>query len=132
MNAQVVEVGWLDARETLTAEELSRVCGLSAAELDELIDYGALDPIRRTGSERVFSAEWVAPLRAAGRLRQDFDLDMFAVAILLGLLNRIEELEREVKSLRAHLPRHTPPVHRDEGPAPWREPHGTGPRSEQG
>jgi chaperone modulatory protein CbpM len=128
MNAQVVEVGWLDARETLTAPELSRVCGLSAAEIDELIEYGALDAIRRNESPRVFSAECVAPLRAAGRLRLDFDLDMFTVAILLGYLNRIEELEREVKSLRAHLPRHTQ-VHRDEGPAPWREPHGKGPRS---
>lgn len=129
MNAQGVEVGWLDARETLTAVELSRVCGLSAAELDELIEYGALTPIRRNGSERIFSAECVVPLRAAGRLRKDFDLDLFAVAILVGLLNRIEELEREVKSLRAHLPRHTQ-VHRDDGPAPWREPHGAGPCGE--
>lgn len=129
MNAQVVEVGWLDARETLTAAELSRACGLSAAELDELIEYGAVSPIRRNESERIFSADCVLPLRAAGRLRQDFDLDMFAVAILLGYLNRIEELEREVKSLRAHLPKHSN-VHRDDGPAPWREPHGTGPRRE--
>jgi chaperone modulatory protein CbpM len=125
MNAQVVEVGWLDARETLTAAELSRVCGLSAAELDELVEYGALHPIHRNEPERAFSAECVAPLRAAGRLRRDFDLDLFAVAILVGYLNRIEELEREVKSLRAHLPRHNQ-VHRDEGPAPWREPHGKG------
>jgi chaperone modulatory protein CbpM len=126
MNAQVVEVGWLDARETVTAADLSRACGLSAAELDELIEYGALNPIRRNESERVFSAECVAPLRAAGRLRLDFDLDIFAVSILLGYLNRIDELERELKSLRAHLPRHTQ-VHRDDGPAPWREPHGKGP-----
>jgi chaperone modulatory protein CbpM len=126
MNAQAVEVGWLDSRETLSVAELSRVCGLSAAELDELVEYGALNPIHRNVPERSFSAECVAALRAAGRLRRDFDLDLFAVAILMGYLNRIEELEREVKSLRAHLPRHSQ-VHRDEGPAPWREPHGKGP-----
>ena len=124
MSAQVVEVRWLDARETVTVPELSRVCGLSAAELDELVEYGALTPLQHGQSERAFSAEWVVPLRTAGRLRQDFDLDLFAVSILLGYLNRIEELEREVKSLRAHLPAHV--HHRNEGPEPWREPHGRG------
>jgi chaperone modulatory protein CbpM len=124
MNAQVIEIGWLDARETITAAELSRACGLTAAELDELVEYGALTPLPRGQTERAFSAECVVPLRTAGRLRQDFDLDLFAVSILLGYLNRIEELEREVKSLRAHLPAHV--HHRNEGPEPWREPHGRG------
>ena len=126
MKAQVVEVAWLDARETVTVAELSRACGLSAAELDELVEYGALAPLQRDTAERAFSAEWIVPLRTAGRLRQDFDLDLFAVAILLGYLNRIEELEREVKFLRAHLPGHAHPVHRIDGPEPWREPHGRG------
>ena len=124
MKAQVVEVAWLDARETVTVTELSSACGLSAAELNELVEYGALAPLQHNQPERAFSAEWVVPLRTAGRLRQDFDLDLFAVAILLGYLNRIEELEREVKSLRAHLPTHT--HRRDDGPESWREPHGKG------
>ena len=124
MTAQAVEVAWLDARETVTVAELSRACGLSAAELDELIEYGALTPLQRGHTEHAFSAECVVPLRSAGRLRRDFDLDLFAVAILLGYLNRIEELEREVKHLRAHLPGHTHPVHRVDGPEPWHEPHG--------
>jgi len=124
MNAQAVEVAWLDARETVTATELALACGLEAAELDELIEYGALAPIRRHEAERIFSAECVSPLRTAGRLRKDFELDLFTVSILMRYLNRIEELEREVKSLRAHLPGHTHQHHRDEGPAPWREPHG--------
>jgi chaperone modulatory protein CbpM len=124
MNVQVVEVGWLDARETVTVPELARACGLSAAELDELVEYGALTPLHRDQPERVFSAECVLPLRAAGRLRKDFELDLFSVAILLSYLHRIDELEREVKSLRAHLPGHAHPVHRGEGPEPWREPHG--------
>ncbi len=124
MNAQVVEVGWLDARETLTMAELCRACGLSAAELDELVEYGVLTPLPQRPSERVFSADCVVPLRTAGRLKQDFDLDLFAISILLGYLNRIDELEREVKSLRAHLPAHVPHPHRGEGPEPWHEPHG--------
>jgi len=44
------------------------------------------------------------PLRQAARLRHDLDLDLFAVAILLGYLERIEGLEGELRSLRARRP----------------------------
>jgi chaperone modulatory protein CbpM len=37
-------------------------------------------------------------------MRVDFDLDIFTVAMLLGHLNRIEVLERQVISLKALLP----------------------------
>lgn len=123
MNAQATQVTWLDARETLTVAELSRTCGMGPAQLMELVDYGALVPLDRDSAEPRFSGVCVAPLRKAARLYRDFDLDLFAVAMLLGYLNRIEELEREVHSLRAHLPGHSHLSAR-EGPQPWREPHG--------
>lgn len=107
MKQQLLDVAWLDAREAVTLPELARVCALSPAELDELVDYGALVPVEEARQERLFSAECVMPLRAAGKLRQDFDLDLFTVAILLGYLNRIEALERELQSLRAQVPAHS-------------------------
>lgn len=123
MSTQTVQVTWLDARETLTAAELSRTCGMSAQQLGELVEYGALAPLDSGVAEPLFSGACVAPLRKAARLYRDFDLDLFAVAMLLGYLNRIDELEREVHTLRAHLPGHTHVAPR-EGPQPWREPHG--------
>lgn len=104
MDPQQIEWLWLDARETITVSELSRACGMSPSELDELVDYGALVPLEAGRRERLFSAEVVTPLRTAGKLRLDFDLDLFTAAIVLDYLNRIEALEREVRSLRAHLP----------------------------
>lgn len=104
MKPQPPEYTWLDARETVTVSELSRACGLSAAELDELVEYGALRPLEQHRAERLFSAEYVMPLRSVGRLRLDFDLDLFTVALLFGYLNRIEALERQVQSLQAQLP----------------------------
>jgi len=92
-------------------------------DLQELVEYGSLQPIAGR-QELVFSAEWVVPLREAFRLRRVFDLDLFAAGLVLEYLNRIETLERQVKTLRAHLPSHLPPGQdHHEGPAPWREPH---------
>ena len=104
MMQQGPEWTWLDTRETITMAELSQVCGLSAAELVELVDYGALAPLAEPSEADVFSATWVAPLRTAGKLRQDFDLELFSVAMLVGYLIRIETLEREIKTARAQLP----------------------------
>lgn len=101
MQQQASEWIWLDTRETVTVSELSEVCGLSTAELSELVDYGALTPVTVDREVRVFSASWVSPLRTAGKLRRDFDLELFSVAVLVGYLNRIETLERELKAVRA-------------------------------
>jgi chaperone modulatory protein CbpM len=110
MNQEQVETTWLDGSRTVTLTELSSCCAMSVAELDELVDYCALVPLVAATPELVFSAEWVAPLRAADKLRLDFDLDLFTVAILLGNLNRIEMLERQVRQLQALLPARLQPM----------------------
>ena len=124
MTAPRGEVTWLDARETVSMAELSRSCGLTEAELRELMEYGALAPLERDRPDPFFSSECIGGLRRAARLRRDFELDLFAVALLLDYLNRIDALERQLKSLQAHLPAHVQPAHR-EGPQPWHEPHGS-------
>jgi chaperone modulatory protein CbpM len=84
--------------------ELTQVCRISAAELDELVEYGALRPVQEPGQPRTFSRACIASLRTASQLKQDYDLDLFTVALLLEHLSRIEDLEREVRFLRARLP----------------------------
>lgn len=115
------EWNWLDASETISAAELCRTCGLSDADLQELLGYGALHPLK-AGPDGMFSASCVVALRHACQLRRDFDLDLFTVALLTEYLDRIEALQRELRTLRAHLPTHLHPPHR-EGPPPWVEPH---------
>lgn len=92
---------WLDSRETISMAELSDCCGMSEEEIDELVDYCALVPVAPTDQHRVFSAHCVVPLRTVSKMRVDFDLDIFTVAILLESLNRIEMLERQVQSLQS-------------------------------
>ncbi len=107
MSQESLDFFSLDASTTITLNELAQCCGLSVAELDELVDYNALVPLSRT-PEPAFSAQWVMPLRTAVKLRLDFDLDLFTVAILLGQLVQIEQLERQVQSLQARLPERQP------------------------
>lgn len=106
MSPQTHETFWLDARHTVDAQELARICGLSADDILELMDYGALAPLNAQPQPPVFSAACIAPLRQAAGIRGDFDLDLFTVAILLGYINRIAELETQLHALRAQAPSH--------------------------
>ena len=104
MPTQQSEWMWLDERDAVTIGELSQVSGFGPDEVDELVEYGALPPLPVERQERLFSAQCITQLRTASKLRLDFDLDLFTVAILLGYLNQIEQLERQVRALQAHQP----------------------------
>lgn len=112
----------LDEYRILAPGELAEMCGMDAADIDELVEYGALERVANADAVSGFSAVLVAPLREAVRLRADYDLDLFTVGVLLGYLRRIAQLEREVRSLRAHLGQSHQLLPR-EGPGTWREPH---------
>lgn len=123
MAAHPVDWTWLDPQQRIGQAELAQICGLAGTELDELVEYGALVPlaVAEGDSGRQYFASCIAPLREAARLRSDYDLDLFTVSLLLGYLQRIAQLEHQLRALHAqpsvppHLPR--------EGPTPWREPH---------
>lgn len=112
-----------DSLRRIELPELASMCGLTTAEVQELVDYGALVPLVGEGGMAglQFGGACVAPLREAVRLRSHYDLDLFTVSLLLGYLQRIIHLEQQVRSLQVHLP-HPAQLPR-EGPTPWREPH---------
>jgi chaperone modulatory protein CbpM len=118
-----VELATLDGPVLLTVPlDLEHTCGLTAAEIDELVEFGALLPQLEGSGKRKFSVAYVEPLRQAAKLRHHYDLDLFAVGLVLGYLARIERQEERLRALHAHLPHAAPPER--EGPAPWRELHG--------
>lgn len=103
MPADTDDIVWLHAQRTVSIIELSEACGLPVASLEELVEYGALspaDPVART-----FTAAYVATLRDAARLCADLELEMPAMALVMRFLGRIQDLEAEVRHLRAQLPR---------------------------
>jgi hypothetical protein len=50
----------------------------------------------------------VVTVQAAGRLRDDLELEPQALALVLTLIGRIRDLEAQLCSLRAQLPRRLP------------------------
>lgn len=105
MKVELTEAVWLDERGAVTLVELAQCSGLTERELRDLVDLGALEPLDPEAAEWSFTAKCISAARAAGRLRADFELDSHGLALVLSLLERVEELENAMQRLDARLPR---------------------------
>lgn len=101
MMQETIHAVWLDESGVCSLTHLSELSGLSAAEVQELIDSGALVPARLEAGTPVFASTTVVVARTARRLRDDFELDMAGLSVAMSLLRRIEALQRELDYVRA-------------------------------
>ena len=100
-----VEQGrWLHERYELTLAELCELSGLSESELRVLVDFGAIAPADPDAREWTFSSDRLIVARSASRLRKDFDLDPQGLALAVALLERVRDLEEQLRDLRARIP----------------------------
>ena len=105
MASEHTEALWPDARDRLRLSDQADLAGLTEAELLELVDCGALTPAEGTPGQWVFGMRSLTVARAARRLREDFELEPHGVALLLAFIDRIRQLEAELRLLQARLPR---------------------------
>ena len=105
MRIELTEVFWLHEHHALSVNELAELSGLSEAEINELVDYGAITPMDADAASLTFDAQCIVAARTVRRLRDDFDLNTHGVALALTLLDRVRDLETQLGDLRARLPR---------------------------
>lgn len=101
MNIESFEALRVDERGELSFAQLIECSGMTEAELRELVEYGALVPVNPATPSWVFRGDTLLIARSAGRLRREFDLDLHGVSVLLRFMERIGELEAELRALRA-------------------------------
>jgi len=105
MKTEIIEGLWLDERQEIALTKLVELSGIPEAELLELADYGAIVPIDPSAKPKqwTFTAKWIVTVRTAWRLRNSFELGPHDVALVVTLLDRIQDLEAQLRELRAQL-----------------------------
>jgi chaperone modulatory protein CbpM len=103
MRIEVTEAAWLE-EHVLSLAELCEVSGLPQAVLEELVHAGAIEPLAEGITEVRFGAAALLAARHARQLREDFELDTPALLLALGLLDRLQKMERRLRELEAQLP----------------------------
>jgi chaperone modulatory protein CbpM len=104
MRVELTEVAWFEEHE-LSFAELCEISGLTSDLLEELVHAGAITPLDSGAQDARFGAAALSAARHARRLREDFELDTPALLLVLGLFDRLHELEQHLRTLEARLPR---------------------------
>lgn len=78
----------------ITIHELSRLCECQLTVVRRLCAIGLIEPLPSAGG-RLFDQSAVVRVRKALRLKRDLGLNFDAVALVMELLDRIDELERK-------------------------------------
>ncbi len=87
----------VEERFVFTVTTLCRAAGTHAEQLRELVSEGVLQPIAGLADEWQFSGQALPRTRTALRLARDFELDFSAVALVMDLLDEIENLRNQLR-----------------------------------
>ncbi|MEZ5866549.1 MAG: chaperone modulator CbpM [Geminicoccaceae bacterium] len=95
----------VDETARLDLGELCALCGVQADRVVEMVEAGIIRPEGDRQTVWRFSAVAVMRSRKALRLRRDLDINMAGLAVTLDLLDEVDRLQSELKSLRRQLGR---------------------------
>jgi DNA-binding transcriptional MerR regulator len=86
----------------VTIEELGRLAGLRPEILRRYFIFGLIDPDIET-PEPLFEDALVVRIHKIERLRTDLGINLAGCGLVLDLLDRIEELEDQIRYMRERL-----------------------------
>ncbi len=87
--------------DEVTLEHLSERAEMHPELVARLVDFGLLQPVAVRGTFALFDSAIVGRLHSIKRLRNDLGINLPGVAVVLDLIERLRDLERENASLRA-------------------------------
>jgi MerR family transcriptional regulator/heat shock protein HspR len=82
----------------VTLEGLARLTRLSMTSIRRLQNEGLIAPIE--GEDQLFPQETLRRIAKIERLRNQLQVDLGGIEIILNLTERIESMEREIAALR--------------------------------
>ena len=95
---EVIIVADYTEDETLTVQDLCNICRIDVIEIRDLVQYDILLPREDSEEQWLFDSEQLKRLQTALRLRRDLELNHQGIALVLQLLQEIEEL-RSIKDI---------------------------------
>lgn len=85
----------------LTLDELCEICQISPGVIKELVNYAIVHP--QAEEQWYFDLEQLRRIKTALRLQHDLELNLAGVALVLDLLNEVQELRAKAEWLESHF-----------------------------
>jgi|KBSSwiStaDraftv2_1062776.scaffolds.fasta_scaffold842292_2 DNA-binding transcriptional MerR regulator len=87
--------------QQLTLDMLAAHAGMHPALVQQLVEFGLIEPVERQEARSLFDASAVPRLRMIGRLRESLGINLAGIAVILDLRDRLCALQRENETLRS-------------------------------
>lgn len=87
----------------LTFEEICRAVGVSPDFVQEAISFGIIEPHEFSTQQWRFNSKEIRRLRIALHLHQDLEVNLAGAALVLDLLQRMEEMHVQLDILKKHF-----------------------------
>lgn len=92
-----------DLDEPLTLDVVAETVGAKRSLVVRLAEHGLIETVGSGADEPLVPRRVVVQLRRMQRLRRDLGVNFAGAAIILDLVGRIEELNREVAEMQMRL-----------------------------
>jgi chaperone modulatory protein CbpM len=90
----------VDEIEEITIGEVTRFCAVRREKIVELVAEGIIEPEGQAPEEWRFSGRALSRAKRAIRLESDLDINLGAVAVILDLLDQLDDLRAELQRRR--------------------------------
>lgn len=91
----------IDERNSFDLIHFAKVTGQSTDWILQLLEYDIL-PARPENRIHQFFGEDVSRARRAYRLQRDFEASLSAVAMMMDLIDEVQQLRKQVKHVHTH------------------------------
>jgi hypothetical protein len=91
----------IEMLDHISGLQLGNLCGLRIDEVQDLVDYGALQSVFAREGLDYFDGASLSHLLVACKQRRDYDLDLFSVVIVVQYLREIEVLKLQLSQYQA-------------------------------
>lgn len=86
----------IETRRELSLSDLCRVCTVTSERVVQLVDEGLVEPLGRDPAEWRFSGRSVRRVLVAERLSRDLRLNAAGAALVLDLLDEVQQLRQRL------------------------------------
>ena len=91
---------WRTQQPLLPMEELARAAGLHIGLVEQLVEYGVIEPAPGSASSILFPIAAIDRLRCVVRLRRDLGLNLAGAAVIVEMRERLRTLRAELERFR--------------------------------
>jgi len=103
MTKEIIIIADYHQQTELSLQELCEICSVSPELVHQLVAYEIIVPTISHPHQYHFDLAQFKRLQSALRLQRDLDMNLAGIAIVLDLLEDLEDLRQQTELLKKHL-----------------------------